>query len=125
MLFKTRKMVFSKDLNPAGTLFGGTMLRWIDEEAAIYAACKLNTSNIVTAHMSEINFKSPGFLGDVVEIGVEVVSIGTTSITVKCVVRNKDTKQDIVVVDKIVFVNVVNGSPVPHGITKRTITPSS
>ena len=37
MNFHTRKWVKPEDLNPNGTLFGGSLLRWIDEEAAIYA----------------------------------------------------------------------------------------
>src|SRR6478609_687295 len=35
--FRTRKWVRSEDLNANGTLFGGSLLKWIDEEAAIYA----------------------------------------------------------------------------------------
>ena len=35
--FRTRKWVKPEDLNANGTLFGGSLLRWIDEEAAIYA----------------------------------------------------------------------------------------
>lgn len=34
MNFHTRKWVKPEDLNPNGTLFGGSLLRWIDEEAA-------------------------------------------------------------------------------------------
>lgn len=68
--------------------------------------------------MSEINFIAPAFNGDVVEIGLEVVSIGRTSITLKCVVLNKKTKKEIVTIDKIVFVSVdENGKSTPHGVT--------
>ena len=35
MNFHTRKWVKPEDLNPNGTLFGGSLLRWIDEEAAV------------------------------------------------------------------------------------------
>jgi acyl-CoA hydrolase len=37
MRFQTRKLVSPPDLNPARALFGGQLLRWIDEEVAIYA----------------------------------------------------------------------------------------
>jgi hypothetical protein len=40
MNFHTRKWVKPEDLNPNGALFGGSLLRWIDEEAAIYAICQ-------------------------------------------------------------------------------------
>jgi len=37
MNFRTRKWVKPEDLNPNGTLFGGSLLRWIDEELGISA----------------------------------------------------------------------------------------
>ncbi|MDH6147453.1 acyl-CoA hydrolase [Paraburkholderia sp. WSM4179] len=58
MNFHTRKWVKPEDLNPNGTLFGGSLLRWIDEEAAIYAICQLDNQRVVTKFMSEINFVS-------------------------------------------------------------------
>ena len=36
MTFDTRRWVKPQDLNPSGTLFGGRMLAWIDEEIGIY-----------------------------------------------------------------------------------------
>ena len=39
--FRTRKWVRPEDLNANGTLFGGSLLKWIDEEAAIYAILQL------------------------------------------------------------------------------------
>jgi acyl-CoA hydrolase len=74
----------------------------------------VETKNIVTKLISEINFMSPGYQGDVIEIGVDVVSIGRTSITLTVDVRNKDTKNSIVMVDKIIFVSVVDGKSIPH-----------
>jgi acyl-CoA hydrolase len=41
--------------------------------------CQLKTKNIVTKLISEINFMSPGYQGDVIEIGCS--SIGRSSIT--------------------------------------------
>lgn len=117
MEYKTRKLIRPEDLNARGTVFGGTVLKWIDEEAAIFAMCQLKTKNIVTKLISEINFMSPGYQGDVIEIGVDVVSIGRTSITLTLDVRNKDTEQSIVKVDKIIFVSVdENVVPKPHNI---------
>lgn len=115
MEFRTRKMVRPLDLNPHGTLFGGRALEWIDEEAAIFAACQLGSSSIVTKLMSTVNFVSSARNGDIVEIGCEVVGLGRTSITVHCEVRNKETGAKITEVDKIVFVQVDGeGKPTPH-----------
>ena len=52
---------------------------------------------------------------------MDLVSVGTTSITIACDVRNKITKQSIVKIDKIVFVLLdENGKSKPHGKTKIT-----
>lgn len=119
MNYRNRNMVKSADLNGAGHLFGGQALAWIDEEAAIFAMCQLNTQNLVTKAMSTIDFKAPAKLGDIIEIGCEVVRFGTTSITVKCTMRNKTTQQEIITVDEIVFVALdAAGKPTKHFITQ-------
>ncbi len=114
--YRSRRMVKGEDLNGAGNLFGGKALAWIDEEAAIFVFCQLgNPANIVTKAMSSVDFKAPAKLGDIVEIGCSVVSVGTTSITVKCSLRNKTTQQEILTIERITFVNLdAFGQPTPH-----------
>lgn len=70
MNFHTRKWVKPEDLNPNGTLFGGSLLRWIDEEAAIYAIVQLGNQRVVTKYISEINFVSASRQGDIIELGI-------------------------------------------------------
>lgn len=119
MQFYSRKIIKPQDLNNNGTLFGGAVLSWIDEEAAIFVACQLGKQNIVTKYMSEINFVHSGELGDVIEIGMETVKFGTTSITVRCEVRTKFSEKTIITIEKIVFVHVdEHGRPKAHGITE-------
>ncbi len=123
MNFYTRKWVKPEDLNAHGTLFGGSLLRWIDEEAAIYAIIQLGTNGCVTKYMSEINFINSARQGDIVELGIKATHFGRTSITLACEVRNKITQKSILTVDKIVFVSVdENGVPKPHGKTEITYT---
>lgn len=119
MKFHTRKWVKPEDLNPNGTLFGGKLLAWIDEEAALYSIVQLENQRVVTKHMSEINFMSSAKQGDIIEIGIEVVRFGTTSIVLKSEVRNKMTHEKIIAVDNITMVNLDDtGRPAPHGKTK-------
>ncbi|TYP95467.1 Acyl-CoA hydrolase [Fodinibius salinus] len=119
MRFFSRKIIKPEDMNAHGTLFGGSVLSWIDEEAAIYTTCQLGKGNIVTKYMTEINFVSSAGLGDIIEIGMETVEFGRTSITVRCEVRHKFSKETIIKIDKIVFVHLnETGEPVPHGITE-------
>jgi len=118
VFYRTRKLVKPGDLNPENTLFGGRLLEWLDEESAIYAVCQLETMRLRTKIIGEIDFKAPAKQGDIIEIGVEASHFGTTSITLKCEVRNKNTKQIILTIDKIVMVTVdENGKPTPHGKT--------
>jgi len=119
MRFHTRKWVKPEDLNPNGTLFGGKLLAWIDEELALYTIIQLENSRIVTKHMSEINFRSSARQGDIVEIGIDVVKFGNSSLTLKCEVRNMMTRETIITIDTITMVSLgADGKPKPHGKTK-------
>ena len=119
MRFHTRKWVKPEDLNPNGSLFGGSLLKWIDEEAAIYTIIQLDNHRSVTKYMSEINFVSSANKGDIIEMGMEVVKFGRTSLTLKCEVRNKLTRKSILVIENIVFVSLdEDGNPTPHGKTE-------
>ncbi|GGE00441.1 acyl-CoA thioesterase [Planktosalinus lacus] len=119
MRFHTRKWIKPQDLNPNGTLFGGRLLEWIDEEAALYAIIQLENPKTVTKFMSEIDFKSSAKPGDIVEIGLDVVAFGKASLTLSCEVRNKMTRESIITIDKIVMVGLdEQGTPKAHGKTE-------
>ncbi len=118
MRFHTRKWVKPEDLNPNGTLFGGRLLAWIDEEIALYTVVQLDNNYIVTKYMSEIDFKSSARQGDIVEIGIGVISFGKSSLTLECEVRNMMTRETIITINKIIMVNLNgSGKPAPHGKT--------
>ncbi|MEP4891115.1 MAG: hotdog domain-containing protein [Aliiglaciecola sp.] len=123
MRFLTRRLVMPGDLNYADSLFGGRALEWIDEEAAIYAICQLETNVLVTKHIGEITFESPALKGDVVEFGLATKKVGRTSITISCMVRNKATKKTICMADDIVFVSLdpETREPTPHGKSMKEL----
>lgn len=119
MNFHTRKWVKPEDLNPNGSLFGGRLLQWIDEEAALYAIVQLENPKVVTKYMSEINFVSSAKKGDIIEIGISVSKFGSSSLTLNCEVRNKMTRATILLIDSIIMVNLdEDGKPAPHGKTE-------
>jgi acyl-CoA thioesterase YciA len=119
MRFHTRKWVKPEDLNPNGTLFGGKLLAWIDEEAALYCIIQLENPKVVTKHMSEINFISSAKQGDIIEIGIDVVKFGKSSIIVKCEARNMMTRDTIITIDSITMVGLdESGKPKIHGKTQ-------
>ena len=119
MKFHTRKWVKPEDLNANSSLFGGKLLSWIDEEAALYTIIQFENQKVVTKYMSEINFMSSAKQGDIIEIGIEVIKFGRTSINLKCEVRNKMTHETIITIDNIIMVNLgEDGKPKPHGKTE-------
>ena len=119
--FRTRKWVRPEDLNANGTLFGGSLLKWIDEEAAIYAIQQLGNGRAVTKYISEINFVSSAVQGDLIEMGLTATRFGRTSLTMRAEVRNMITRRSILTIDEIVFVNLSpSGKPEPHGYTEIT-----
>lgn len=119
MRFHTRKWVKPEDLNPNGTLFGGKLLAWIDEELALYTIIQLENTKIVTKHMSEINFRSSARQGDIIEIGIDVVRFGKTSLTLICEARNMMTRETIITIESTTMVNLgADGKPKPHGKTE-------
>lgn len=119
MRFHTRKWVKPEDLNANETLFGGKLLAWIDEEAALYSIIQLENKRVVTKYISEINFMSSACKGDIIEIGIEVIKFGKSSLTLNCEVRNKMNRETIITVDNIIMVNLGDdGKPKEHGKTK-------
>lgn len=119
--FRTRKWVRPEDLNANGTLFGGSLLKWIDEEAAIYAILQLGNGRAVTKYISEINFVSSALQGDLIEMGLTATKFGRTSLTMRAEVRNMITRRSILTIEEIVFVNLSSeGKPEPHGFREIT-----
>lgn len=119
MRFHTRKWVKPEDLNPNGTLFGGRLLQWVDEEAALYAIVQLENKKVVTKYISDINFNDASHQGDIIEIGIDVVKFGRTSLTMRCEVRNMMTRKIIFSIENITMVNLdSDGRPSPHGKTR-------
>ena len=116
-----RKWVKPEDLNAHGTLFGGTLLRWVDEEAAIYAVLQLGSARVVTKYLSEIEFVSSARQGDLLELRLAATAFGRTSLTLRAEVVNMVTRRSILTLERLVFVTVdEQGRPSPHGFTDVT-----
>jgi acyl-CoA hydrolase len=137
LIMTYRKLVMPEDENPAKRLFGGRLMQWADEAAAMFAMCQMRTKNIVTLKISEILFKNPAQSGDILEFWTRNTKVGRTSLTVECVVTRKrigpamtapeaprleDTKykddpSGTILSCEFVFVSIgSNGKPVPHGL---------
>jgi acyl-CoA thioesterase YciA len=119
--FRSRRWIRPEDLNANGTLFGGSLLKWIDEEATIYSIIQLGNRRVVTKYLSEIEFVSSAVQGDLIEMGLRATAFGRTSLTMRAEVRNIITRNVILTIDTIVFVALGDdGLPAPHGYTATT-----
>lgn len=120
----TSRLIMNADLNAAGKLFGGRLMAWVDEAAALFCMDKLKTRHIVTKKFSEIIFNEPAHLGDVLELRCRIKASGRTSLTIECIVPTKviqsgDASRIIIHCD-VVFVAIDrNGRPTPHGYTGK------
>ena len=65
------KMVLPHDTNPLNTLFGGSLLAWMDEIASI-AAHKHSDRVVVTASINNVSFTQPIFAGEIVTLEAKV-----------------------------------------------------
>lgn len=76
------EVVFPQDTNHFGTLFGGTLLGWMDK-VAYYAAVRHTGAPAVTASVESIDFNHPLRPGDQVELVGRVVHVGRSAMVVK------------------------------------------
>ncbi len=76
-----RVVMMPKDTNAHGTIFGGVILSYIDQAAAVEAK-RHGASFIVTVAMREVVFHQPVNVGDLVSFYTRLVRIGRTSITI-------------------------------------------
>ena len=77
-----RVTMMPKDTNARGTIFGGVILSYIDQAAAIEAQRQSN-KRFVTKAMNAVEFVAPVHLGDVVSFYAKAVRLGRTSVTIK------------------------------------------
>lgn len=76
-----REMVMPNHTNSHGTVFGGTVMSWIDIAAAMVAARHCGRP-VVTAHIDDIDFIAPIKMGYHVLIQASMNYVGKTSMIV-------------------------------------------
>lgn len=83
------KLVLPSDTNHLETMFGGKVLSYIDEIAAITAMKHCN-ERIVTASIDSVDFLAPVRVGDILELECVIISTGRTSLEVFVRVHSSD-----------------------------------
>ncbi len=111
-----RELVMPSHTNPQGTVFGGTVMSWIDVAAAMVAARHCNRP-VVTVHIDDIDFIAPIKMGYHVHIMASMNYVGRTSMVVgvKVVSENPTTGESRITTKAyLTFVALDDlGKPVP------------
>lgn len=74
--------VMPSDLNSHGKLFGGQLLKWMDEQAYI-CATKNTGKHIVTVSVENVKFINPAQNGDLIEILSKIISRRGATLTIE------------------------------------------
>ncbi|NSL52414.1 acyl-CoA thioesterase [Calidifontibacillus erzurumensis] len=110
------KLVLPSDANHMGTIFGGTVLAYIDEIAGI-TAMRHSKSAVVTASIDTVNFVSSAKVGDILFLEASVISTGRTSmeIFVKVETEHLETGERTLTTTSILTMVAVdeNKKPIP------------
>lgn len=110
------RLVLPPDTNHLDTIFGGKVLAYIDEVAAL-SAMKHAGCIVVTASIDSVNFLSAAKVGDALSIEAFVTSTGTTSmeVYVKVTARGILEKEEKLTTESFLTMVAVdeNGRPTP------------
>ena len=75
------KIVLPADLNDYGSLFGGTLLKWVDEIAYIRVSLDFPGQQFVTIGLDNVEFRHPIAQGQILCFRCEKIRVGNTSVT--------------------------------------------
>ncbi len=115
-MMENHKLVLPGNLNHYGYLFGGDLLKWVDEYAWIAATLDYPECNFVTMGMDKVEFKKSVTKGSILTFIVEKTQEGTSSVQylVHVYQGKSGLKNDLIFSTTVTFVRIdQNGRKVP------------
>ena len=106
---QTYKLVLPEHLNHAGFLFGGNLLKWVDEAAYMAARLDYPACEFVTVAMNQVQFKQRVELGSILLFEVLRTRVGTTSVDYSVNVKKSSgpaTGQTVIFSTTATFVHI-------------------
>ncbi len=106
---KHYKLVLPEFMNEQGALFGGYLLKWIDEFAYVTAALDYPNNNFVTISLDNVVFRKPINVGYILCFVITESKLGKSSIRYSVEVYNAKgggENKALLFETNIVFVNV-------------------
>ena len=103
------KLILPPDTNHHHTIFGGKVLSYIDEIAAI-TAMKHAKSEVVTASIDSVDFVSSAYAGEVLELEALVTSTGRSSmeVYVRVICKNLITSEERLTTESFITMVAIN-----------------
>lgn len=113
---ENHKLVLPSNLNQYGYLFGGDLLKWVDEYAWIAATLDYPDCNFVTMGMDKVEFRKSVTGGTILTFIVEQSGEGNSSVQylVHVYRSNRGLKNDLMFSTTVTFVRIdQNGKKTP------------
>lgn len=110
------RLMMPNDANPSGNVFGGTILKLMDEVGSIVAFrhCR---RNVVTASIDRMYFFAPVYVGNLIALKASVNYVGTTSMEIGVRIEAEDLRTGKTVHTGSCYLTYValdeNGRPTP------------
>jgi acyl-CoA hydrolase len=83
LTMENHNVVRTEHLNHKGSLFGGQLLRWVDECAYMAAKMQFPQYNLVTRAMAQVEFRKGIHNGTILRFESNLENVGTSSATYK------------------------------------------
>ena len=116
---QTYKLVLPEHLNHGGFLFGGNLLKWVDEAGYMAARLDYPDCEFVTVALNQVEFKRRVDLGSILRFEVTRSRTGNTSVDYDIVVHrsgNSSKASEVIFTTTITFVHIDsdgNKQPLP------------
>ena len=100
------KLVLPEFMNDQGALFGGYLLKWIDEFAYVTVSLDYPNNKFVTISLDNVVFRKSIKVGYILYFVITESKLGASSIEYAVEVFNAKGNKTLLFETKIVFVNV-------------------
>lgn len=126
---ENHKLILPEHLNHYGFLFGGHLLKWVDETAWIAASLDYPGCNFVTVAMDHVEFRQSVRQGTILRFLVEKSRAGRTSVKYRVEVYRANSggaESEPIFITLVTFVRIDlegNKLPLPAPQTNLDIAP--
>lgn len=104
---ENHKLVLPENLNQYGFLFGGYLLKWVDEYAWIAASLDYPECNFVTVGLDKVEFRENVKKGTILRFIIDKAKTGNTSVQYSVSVfrgRGEGGKENLIFSTRVTFV---------------------